>query len=65
MSKTNHRVHKEREGKAPESLAHKKRRDGKQKMNRLTDTFYEDPDNLEDIYEYEEFETFERMKKKK
>jgi len=64
MSKTNHRVNKDRGEKLNEAKAHKKRRGFKMKVNELIDMYEDDPDSLYDeIYDEESFETYEKIKR--
>lgn len=62
MAKTNHRVNKDKELKRPESPAHQKRREEKLLEAKLQDLFYEEGTEAE---EYDEFERFEKIGKRK
>lgn len=61
MSKTNHRVNKDREEKLPESYSHKSRREGRRKVDQILEQFY-DGDDLYDYMDdsYEEIEKIRR-----
>lgn len=64
MSKTNHRVNKDRGEKLQEAKAHQQRRYFKVKSNQLIDLYEDDPDGLfEDLYEEETFETHVKIKR--
>jgi hypothetical protein len=65
MSKTNHRVNKDRGERLGESTSHRHRRDFKVKANELID-LYDDPDNIDLIIEEdEEFVRYEKIKRTK
>lgn len=64
MSKTNHRVNKDRGEKLREAKAHKQRRNFKVKSHQLVDIYEENPEALDDFYD-EEFETHEKIKRVK
>lgn len=66
MSKTNHRIHKDREEKLGESKAHKKRRGFTQKALQFVETV--DLNNEDAVYDYlddEEFETVEKIRRRR
>jgi len=63
MSKTNHRINKDREGRAPESKAHKSRREAKRLADHLAEVFEEVEDDL-DLF-YDEYEPYEKIGKRK
>ena len=62
MSKTNHRVNKDRGEKLGESVSHRHRRDFKIKANDLIEV-YEDLEDLE--LDDDDFERYEKIKRKK
>ena len=64
MSKTNHRVNKDRGEKQGEAKAHRQRRNFKVKSNQLVDIYEDDPEALYDeFYDEDAFETYEKMKR--
>lgn len=65
MSKTNHRVNKDRAEKDSESSQHKVRRQTKQKFDELVEIYDNDPDAIDELYEDEpEFESFVKTRRK-
>lgn len=64
MSKTNHRVNKDRPEKDGESFQHKARRQTKQKFDELIELYDVDPDALDSIYDEPEFEPFAKTRRK-
>lgn len=67
MSKTNHRVNKEREEKLQESSAHKKRRGFKRQASEVA-VLYEEVKREEYLLDYlddDEFETFEAIRRRR
>ena len=65
MSKTNHRINKDREEKLGESYAHKKRRNFKQQASEVVDIFDTDEDVLLDYLDDEQFETVEKIRRRR
>ena len=66
MSKTNHRVNKEREEKLGESKAHKKRRGFSRKASEFVEVFELQSEDV--LYAYlddEEFETVEKIRRRR
>lgn len=61
MSKTNHRVNKDREEKLPESVSHKNRREIRKKVEHMVEQFYEEED-----YDYldDDYDPFEKIKRR-
>ena len=62
MSKTNHRVNKERGERLGESKAHRRRRDFKRKASDLVEV-YEEGELPELVYEDEDWQRYEKRKK--
>lgn len=65
MSKTNHRINKDRGEKLGEAEAHRQRRGFKVKVNQVLDLYDDDPDDLFDsaLYEDEELVTHVKIKR--
>jgi hypothetical protein len=65
MSKTNHRVHKDREEKLGEAVAHKQRRGFKKKVSDLLDTYDPDDETVFELLEDEQFEPVEKIRRRR
>lgn len=67
MSKTNHRINKDRGEKYGEAEAHKQRRGTKQKVSLLVDSYaeFDDPDDIYDLLAEDTFEPFEKRSKRR
>lgn len=65
MSKTNHRINKDREEKLSEPTAHKMRRNAKNRTNLIVDIYEEENvEELEDFLE-EDLETFVKIRRRR
>lgn len=64
MSKTNHRVNKDRPEKDGEPVHHKVRRQAKQRFDEFVELYEADPSALDLVYDDPEFEPFEKTRRK-
>ena len=65
MSKTNHRIHKDREEKLGESTAHKKRRDFKHHVSALVEGCDPEDDAVYELLDDEDFEPVEKIRRRR
>lgn len=62
MSKTNHRINKDRGERLGESKAHRKRRDIHQKVKHIIE-LYDSDEDLEEIFDSDEWDRYEKRTK--